>query len=114
VELLQRIAGKAAADALRAPFVLGDNTELISLFEASGVESVGVETHTGTAHFPSIRTMVEADLRGWLPVMAVVLQEEQIDTILHEAEGVLAEYVTADGKVVFNSPAHIVTGVAGG
>jgi ubiquinone/menaquinone biosynthesis C-methylase UbiE len=113
VELLQRIAGKAAADALRAPFVLGDNTELISLFEASGVESVGVETHTGTAHFPSIRTMVEADLRGWLPVMAVVLQEEQIDTILHEAEGVLAEYVTADGKVVFNSPAHIVTGVAG-
>lgn len=25
----------------------------------------------------------------------------------------LAEYVTAEGKVVFDSPAHIVTGVAG-
>ena len=83
------------------------------LFEASGVESVDVETYTGTACFPSIRTMVEADLRGWLPVMGVVLPEEQIDSILNDAEGVLADYVTADGKVVFNSPAHIVSGMAG-
>lgn len=111
VELLQRLAGKAAADALRAPFALGDKADLMALFEASGVASIGVETHTGTARFPSIRTMVEADLRGWLPVMGVVLQEEQIDSILNEAEGILAEYVTADGKVVFNSPAHIVTAV---
>jgi SAM-dependent methyltransferase len=113
VELLQRVAGNAAADALRAPFVLGDKADLIALFEASGVQSVSVETHAGTARFPSIRTMVEADLRGWLPVMGVVLQEEQIDSVLHEAEGALSKYVTADGKVVFNSPAHIVTGVAG-
>lgn len=113
VELLQRLAGKEAADALRAPFILGDKAELTALFEDSGVTSVGVETHTGTACFPSVRTMVEADLRGWLPVMGVVLQEEQIERILNEAEKVLAEYVTGDGKVVFSSPAHIVTGVAG-
>ncbi len=113
VELLQRLAGKAAADALRAPFVLGDEAELVDLFESSGVDSVSVETHTGTARFPSIRTMVEADLRGWLPVMGVVLEEERIESILNEAEDVLAKYVTADGKVVFDSPAHIVTGVAG-
>jgi len=113
VGLLQRLAGKEAADALRAPFVLGDKAELTALFEASAVQSVGVETHTGTACFPSVRTMVEADLRGWLPVMGVVLQEEQIDRVLSEAEDVLAKYVTGDGKVVFNSPAHIITGRAG-
>jgi hypothetical protein len=28
--------------------------------------------------FPSVRSMVEADLRGWLPVMGVVLTEHQI------------------------------------
>ncbi len=28
--------------------------------------------------FPSVRVMVEADLRGWLPVMGVVLTGEQI------------------------------------
>jgi superfamily II DNA helicase RecQ len=44
--------------------------------------------------------------------MGIVLQEEQIERILSEAEDVLAKYVTGDGKVVFNSPAHIVAGVA--
>jgi SAM-dependent methyltransferase len=112
VELLERLAGAAAANALRAPFVLGNKDALATLFEDSGAESVSVETHNGTAHFPSIRTMVEADLRGWLPVMGVLLEEELIQTILEEAEIALDDYVTEEGQVVFNSPAHIVTGVA--
>ena len=110
VEVLERLAGDAAANALRAPFVLGDKDALIALFEDSGVESVGIETVNGTARFPSIKVMVEADLRGWLPVMGVFLNEDQIQEILEEAETALAEYVTAEGDVVFNSPAHIVTG----
>lgn len=56
--------------------------------------------------------MVEADLRGWLPVMGVFLTEDQIRSILEEAETSLADYVTGEGEVVFNSPAHIVTGSA--
>lgn len=111
VELLERIAGQGAADALRAPFVLGDRQELIALFESAGVPAAVVTTHSGTARFPSIRTMVEADLRGWLPVMGVVLQEKQIQRILEEAQSALARYVTAEGHVVFDSPAHIVTGL---
>jgi hypothetical protein len=110
VKLLERLAGEAAADALRAPFLLGDRDALVDLFAGSGVESVGVETHNGTARFPSIRTMVEADLRGWLPIMGVLLPEEQIQIILKEAESALAKYVTEDGRIVFKSPAHIVTG----
>jgi SAM-dependent methyltransferase len=112
VELLERVAGVAAANALRAPFVLGNKDALAALFEESGVQSVGVATHNGTARFPSVKTMVEADLRGWLPVMGVFLKEEQIQRILQEADSVLADYVTEDGQVVFNSPAHIVTGVS--
>lgn len=112
VELLERLAGKEAANALRAPFVLGNRETLIRLFEDSGMESVGTETHNGTARFPSVRTMVEADLRGWLPVMGVQLAEDLIENILIEAETALAEYVADDGQVVFNSPAHIVTGLA--
>lgn len=113
VELLERLAGPAAANALRAPFVLGDKDALIALFEDSGVESVSITTHRGTARFPNIKTMVEADLRGWLPVMGVLLKEEQIQSILEEAESAFAEYVTQEQQVVFNSPAHIVTGVSG-
>jgi len=110
VALLTQIAGRRAADALRAPFVLGDRQELSALFENAGVAQVEVTTHTGKARFPSIRSMVEADLRGWLPVMGVELEDEQIEHILAEAETTLRRYVTADGQVVFDAPAHIVTG----
>lgn len=109
VELLERLAGEAAANALRAPFVLGDADQLIALVESSGLTSVGVQTQTGIARFPSVRTMVEADLRGWLPVMGVFLEEDGIERILEEAESVLADYVTGEGNVVFEAPAHIVT-----
>ena len=110
VALLEGVAGQRAADALRAPFVLGDRKELAALFAGAGFTSVAIATQRGTAQFPSIRSMVEADMRGWLPVMGVVLAEEQIQHILQEAEHVLGSYVTAQGKVVFDAPAHIVTG----
>ncbi len=110
VALLERLAGRQAANALRAPFVLGDVEHLGGLFEDSGVASAAVTTHHGRARFPDIRTMVEADLRGWLPVMGVVLCEEEIERILKEAEHDLRTFVTANGTVEFDSPAHIVTG----
>jgi len=110
VALLERLAGQPAADALRAPFVLGDKAELTTMFKDAGFTSVEAATHHGTARFPSIRVMVEADLRGWLPVMGVALDEVQIQSILNEAEGALNQYVTADGAMEFDSPAHIITG----
>lgn len=113
VELLERRAGREAADALRAPFVLGDKVELSSMFIGAGASSVEISTRHGTARFPSIRTMVEADLRGWLPVMGVVLSDDLIETILNDAQQVLSAYVTETGQVEFDSPAHIVTALAG-
>ena len=56
-----------------------------------------------------MRTTVEADLRGWLPVMGVFLDDDVIELILAEAEEAPSEYVTADGQMVFDAPAHIVT-----
>jgi SAM-dependent methyltransferase len=82
VELLERPAGPRAADALRAPFVLGDTDVLRALFESAGVASIRIARRRGTARFPSVRSMVEADLRGWLPVMGVVLEEDWIQRIL--------------------------------
>ena len=82
VALLEEVAGRPAADALRAPFVLGDPAELAGLFETAGATSIEVTTRTGTGDFPSVRTMVEADLRGWLPIMGVHLAEEVILHVL--------------------------------
>jgi len=57
--------------------------------------------------------MVEADVRGWLPIMGVVLAEAVIGRILTEAELALRPHLTADGKVVFATSAHIVAGTKG-
>ncbi|MET0167084.1 MAG: methyltransferase domain-containing protein [Vicinamibacterales bacterium] len=109
VALLERLAGPRAADALRAPFVLGDRESVSTMVKNAGAVSVAVRTHQGTARFPSIRVMVEADLRGWLPVMGVVLTEEQIGRILQEAENDLGEHVSPDGRIAFEARAHLVT-----
>lgn len=111
VALLEEGAGRRAADALRAPFVLGDPGALAALFAEAGIPTATITTHEGEAHFPSIRTMVEADLRGWLPVMGVVLPEEQISEILRRAEAALASHAAPDGQVTFSLSAHIVTAV---
>ncbi|HSE32363.1 MAG TPA: methyltransferase domain-containing protein [Pyrinomonadaceae bacterium] len=110
VEVLDRNAGKQAADALRAPFVLGDRKELASLFDAARITEAQIATEKGTARFPSIRAMVEADLRGWLPVMGVFLAEDQIEAILTEAETALRSYAGDDGQLNFEVSAHIVAG----
>jgi ubiquinone/menaquinone biosynthesis C-methylase UbiE len=110
VAVLERVAGSEAADALRAPFVLGDPNTLESLAEDAGFASIEVKTYEGEARFPSIRTLVEADLRGWLPIMGVVLEEDQIAQILEEADQDLREYESVEGQMVFDMPAQIVTG----
>jgi ubiquinone/menaquinone biosynthesis C-methylase UbiE len=110
VALLNRRVGPRAADALRAPFVLGDRNELAALFARADMPDVEIVTHRGSARFPNIRTMVEADVRGWLPAAGIMLSDSQIGEILDEAEHAMRAYVTSvDGAVVFESPAHIVT-----
>lgn len=109
VALLERMAGRQAGDALRAPFVLGSRKDLAALFSEVGVAATDVTTRHGTAQFPSVRTMVEADLRGWLPVMGVILPEDLIGRILQDAEQALRSYATADGRAVFPLSAQLVT-----
>lgn len=110
VALLERLAGVSAANAVRAPFVLGDRRDLEMLFAGVGFDAVEVATWKGSARFPSVRVMVEADLRGWLPVMGVVLTEEQIARILQTSEQALNQYLTVDGVASFGTSTHVVTG----
>jgi SAM-dependent methyltransferase len=101
VALLERTAGRAAADALRAPFALGNKEDLATLIHESGVTAPDITSRTGTGLFPSVRAMVEADLRGWLPVMGVHLADDEILGILDQAEQALGRYATADGRASF-------------
>lgn len=108
VALLEAFAGQAAADALRAPFVLGDRQALTELFAEARIPAE-IVSYQGTARFPSIRSMVETDIVGWLPLAGVHLAQEPTEKILAEAERALHRYVTPAGSVEFSIQAHIIT-----
>ena len=107
--LLQRLFGADVADALRAPFVLGDVGELRTLLADTGLTGVDVKTSLGTARFPSIQSWVYTDIKGW--TLADMLDDAQFARLQSAAEKELQPFVTAQGTVAFSSPAHIITAV---
>lgn len=110
VSIVRAIAGDRAADPIAAPFQLGDLEVFRSLVAGGGVRSVDTVTVQETGRFPGIESMVEADLRGWLPVVGVILSEEEIHTIVAECRKQLGTYVQPDGAVAFPMSAHIAFG----
>ena len=105
--LLERLFGKEMAKALEAPFILGDKAVLAKLFEDAGLEEVEIKTLQGRARFPSIASWVHTDIKGW--TLADMINEDQYQTLLLEAEQELSGFVARAGNVVFDAPAHIVT-----
>lgn len=110
VALVERLAGREAGDALRAPFVLGDPKRLADLCAAAGINGARVALRPGRGRFPSIRTMVEVDVRDWLRIVGVTLDEDLIERILRESETALRPFLTIDANGVgFDSPAVLAT-----
>jgi hypothetical protein len=109
---VERLAGAKAADALRAPFVLGRTERLAELVRAAGIGRAAIGLQEGRGRFSSIRSMVEADVRGWLPLIGIVLEEAVIAEILRRAEAELRPFVLDEGGgVSFASPAVLLTAV---
>jgi ubiquinone/menaquinone biosynthesis C-methylase UbiE len=110
VSIVQSIAGDRAADPIRAPFQLGNADQLREVFIEAGIRTVNIGTRQEVGRFPSVRAMVEADLRGWLPVVGITLSEDEIGAILAESQRQLSSYVATDGTVEFPTSAHIAYG----
>jgi SAM-dependent methyltransferase len=107
VDLLQRLFGDEVAGHLRAPFVLGDVTDLRDLCRAAGIPEAKVSTVIGKAQFPSIQQWVFTEIKGW--TLADAIDDAQYALLLAEAEKGLQRYALADGTVSFDSPAHVIT-----
>jgi len=105
--LLQRLFGDKIADALRAPFILGNPDALLSLFAEAGIPNAQIETREGRARFPSIQSWVHTDVKGW--TLADLIDDAQYDTLQREAPVELESFVRENGTVEFLAPAHIVT-----
>jgi SAM-dependent methyltransferase len=108
VDLLRRLFGEAAADALTAPFVLGDPDDLQGLLR-SEFDEVTVASHVGLARFDSIEAWVHTDIRGW--TLADMIDDDQYTLLLAEAEHDLAGFITTSGTVEFAAPALIAVAV---
>lgn len=107
VNLLRRLFGDAAADALRAPYCLGDVATLTTLFHQAGLDQAQIATLPGQARFPSLADWVYTDIRGW--TLADSIDDQQFAQLQADASHALAEFVQPDGSVAFAAPAHIVT-----
>jgi len=111
VGLLEHLFGAEVAAGLRAPFVLGEPDELRDLFAEAGIAAPQIETVTGKARFPSIEAWIRTDIKGW--TLADVLDDAQYTRLQNAAQRELADFAKADGTVVFDSPAHLVTVTVG-
>ena len=109
IAVLQEQVGTAAADALRQPYSLGNTDEVIDVLDNSGFVGINVETRVEPARFPSSRHMVEAELRGWLPLFDIFLSEDEINDVLVESDRTLFKYVNASGEAIFPTSAHVIT-----
>ena len=107
VDLLQRLFGDNVANALRAPFNLGDTSLLQPIFTGAGIPNAKRTSVAGAARFASIEAWVTTDIKGW--TLADMIDEVQFQSLLTEAEKVLQPFVTPEGTVVFSSPAHIIS-----
>jgi len=105
--LLARLFGNEVAAALEAPYSLGDKNKLQTLFTDAGLHDVTITTRNGTARFPSLQAWVHTDIKGW--TLADVIDDEQYQRLLKEAEQALKPFVTDAGAVSFPAPAHIIT-----
>ena len=107
IALLERLFGTREANALRAPFVLGDAGALARLAAEAGIADARIETVAGMARFPSIASWIYTDVKGW--TLADMIDDEQLATLQRAAETALAQFRQPDGTVAFAAPAHILT-----
>lgn len=107
-ELLQRLFGAGVADAFRAPFALGDAERLHTLCIEAGITGATVTQYEGAVRFDSIKALVATE-RACVWTLGGLLDEQQFERLLKEAQQALKPFVTSEGAVVFSMPALIVT-----
>ncbi|KPK17698.1 MAG: hypothetical protein AMJ62_01015 [Myxococcales bacterium SG8_38] len=105
--LLSRLFGNHIADLLKSPYSLGDPAALLSLLTSAQIPDPKIDRVPGEARFPSIRSWMHTDVRGW--TLAEKLDDTQFERLAAEAETALQPFVTAQGDVRFPHPALVVT-----
>lgn len=104
--LIEELFGSDAANAIRAPFQLGDPKVLADI-ASSGFREPRVSTHHGLARFESLESWLHTEIRGW--TLADVIDDEGFASLLDAARDRLADLADGTG-VAFDVSALVLSG----
>lgn len=105
-ELFRSELGDAAASSLDAPFAMGRDGVLESLFDAADVEHVEFTSIGGAGRFGSISQWVTTEVRGW--TLGDSVSDDQLSELIAKAEDHLAHLTTCDA-VEFGMTAKVAS-----
>ncbi len=103
--MLEALFGAEIAQSLHMPYALGDPDEVMALFNSAEIPNVTLQTVVGTARFPSLDDWMFTEIRGW--TLADQIDNDDFVRLQQEAPTRLAAFVTAEGDVQFDAPAHL-------
>lgn len=109
VDALQTHVGDAAANNRRAPFALGDASEVERLVQDAGFTGIEVRTLTETARFSSPEAFVDAQLAATPLSTLGALSEDVVQIIYRDVRSTLGEYLLDDGVLAVPMTAHVAT-----
>lgn len=107
-QLLDRLFGKDVGDAFRAPFSLGDASNLHHLCGQAGLADADVVRRSGKVRFASIDAMVSTE-RACVWTLGGVLSDEQFQRLLDQSQSALQTFEARDGSIEFDMPALVIT-----
>jgi hypothetical protein len=96
------------ANAFRAPFVLGDPDRLRAICDSAGIDDAKIVRRNGIVRFQSIASLVATE-RACVWTLGGMLDDQQFETLLTEAETALKPFADKNGAVLFDMPALIIT-----
>lgn len=104
--LVEELFGPDAADAIRAPFRMGDARALDAL-AATALTEPSISRHAGVARFESVEAWLHTEIRGW--TLADTIDDQGFATLLDAARTALAD-VVSNSAVCFDVSALVVSG----
>jgi ubiquinone/menaquinone biosynthesis C-methylase UbiE len=108
-EALDRHVGQAAANIMRAPFVLSNANELAALVRNAGFRDVVMQQRVGTVRFPSVEKFLLSYVAG-SPLASPVSQADDAarKALTSDARNALGKY-TSNGELAFPIAAHLLS-----
>lgn len=104
-ELFRSELGDAAAASLDAPFAMGRDGVLETLFADAEIKHVKFTSIEGTGRFDSISQWVTTEVRGW--TLGDSVSDAQLAELTAKAQDHLSRFTTNDGVVVFGMTAKV-------